>query len=217
MNYSEIDDSSDMILDESVKVKNRKQLHFGVPNDNNILQFVGCVGSLGDLKKLVFEGYGLSSEYARFMLYTDSGVYGVSTEGYEPGFQSMRFLSVWREDNPSLDEYQALLFEPCLIASIERAGFCKDFHIDFWPLETGTLARILWCDNNGRPLCERIEDFPKVAENDYGVWSVFAASHPSKHDSATFTTYNQRRFFAQRYAVYARCRHGVKTSWSLWP
>jgi len=248
MNYSEIDDSSDMILDEGVKVKNRKQLHFGVPNDNNILQFVGCVGSLGDLKKLVFEGYGLSSEYARFMLYADSGVYGVSTEGYEPGFQSMRFLSVWREDNPSLDEYQALLFEPCLIASIERAGLsfmnnsrineykpgdeiaildhytaleylrsCKDFHIDFWPLETGTLARILWCDNNGRPLCERIEDFPKVAENDYGVWSVFAASHPSKHDSATFTTYNQRRFFAQRYAVYARCRHGVKTSWSLWP
>ena len=248
MNISEINDSSDTSLDEGVKVKKRKHLHFGVPTDNNMLQFVGCTGSLGEPRKLVFTGYGISRSYARFMLYTDNGAYGVSTEGYEPGFQTMRFLSVWREDKPSLDEYRALLFEPRLIASIEKAGLsfennirineyksgdeitildhyaalehlrsCRDFHIDFWPLETGTLARILWCDNDGRPLCGRIEDSGKVAENDYGVWSVFAASHPSKHDSETFTAYYQRRFFAQRYAVYARCRHGVKTSWSLWP
>ena len=228
--------------DEGIRCRH---LHFNMPGDGDTRQFIGCVGSLGELKKLLFKGYGISEEYARFMLYTDSGVYGISTEGYEPGYQTMRFLSVWREND---QEFRALLFEPRIVASIEKAGLSfmkhsrsekhkaddeielldhytaleylknnKDFHVDLWPLQTGTLEKVLWCDKDWRPLCEREEDACKMAEHDYGLWGVLSASHPSKDDAETFDSHYQQSFMCQRYEAYAKCRSGVVGHWERWP
>lgn len=100
-----------------------KHLKFITRDFTNETRFLGCIGSLGTLRKLYFMGRdGYYRDYAKFVLHTDEGVYGISTDAYEPGFMTMRFLSMWRENVPDGRRYRALLFNPQLVASIEKAG-----------------------------------------------------------------------------------------------
>ena len=219
-----------------------KYLKFSMNDLESELQCLGCIGSLGTLRKLYFiDGDG---NYARFILYTDEGVYGLDTVAYEPGFQAMRFLSAWREDVSEGDYSRVLFFDPQVVASIEKAGLsfanysrigeckvdseielmgeyaaidylknAKEFHVDTWPIVC--LERILWCDKNFRPLCEKRMDFASAAAFDYGLWSVLAASHPTNDDGG-WGDAELRAFFGQRYGVYASARNGVVSQWEDW-
>ena len=101
--------------------------------------FLGCIGSLGKLRKLQFVGVcdHLCGPYAQFVLDTEDGVYGLDTTAFEPGFQAMRFLSVWREGVPDGQFDRVLFFNPQIVASIEKAGL-SFMYSGLWRTSTRT-------------------------------------------------------------------------------
>ncbi len=227
-----------------------KFLMFSSYDSPDTLPFRGCVGSLGTLRKLCYNGNSTDDGDIRFLIYTDDGVFGISTRaGGEPGFHVMRFLSVWREDTSCRDEhwvpgeYRALLFNPQIVASIEKAGLSFQNHsrigqykagdeielldpssalmylktstdfsnVDlYWPF--GVLEKILWCDKNWRPLCERGAGFHMMAEFDSNLLSIF----PPTRGTDELDHSHRQQLLAMRYHVYALVRNGVFQKWENW-
>jgi len=227
--------------------EDRKYLLFHAWDSYNERPYIGCIGSLGELRKLCFKDS--VGDSVRFLLYTDSGVYGIAARGgHEPCFHAMCFLDVWREDVFSLhedeirapDEYRVLLFNPQIAASIEKAVLAPenysridafsagdeieilDLHAALEYLKTKTsilesmiwahygLERIMWCDKDGRPLCEKRADYCKMAEFDSCLLNVCS-------DESGFRGILTQTFMSSRYNVYAAIRNGVVKEWNHWP
>ena len=218
-----------------------KYLHFTTKESEEARarEFVGCIGSVGGMRKLyLIEGEG---ECARFILYTDDGAYDVETWVGHPALMTLRFLCIGRADTTGGESTRMLFFNPQIVASIEKAGMSfinhsrlgeyksdeeieildeysavdylresEKFSIDDWA--DGVLDRVLWCDKNGRPLCEGESDFSQAARFDYWLWSVLEASH-----SSTAGTFNNTHFLESfldlRYAAYRAARNGVVQKW----
>ena len=205
--------------------------------------FLACIGSLGKLRKLRYVGVCDRRPYAQFVLDTEDGVYGLDTTAFEPGFQAMRFLSVWRGDVPGGKSNRVLFFNPQIVASIEKAGlsFMNPSRIDEYKegdeieileeyaaieyLKTANFSvdtfasacfgRILWCDKYFHPLCESVSDFSTVAKFDHGLWSVVSASHQKNGDGVWNNAYHEG-FLEERYSAYAMTRNGVESKWEDW-
>ena len=115
-------------------------------------------------------------------------------------------------DFKSGDEIEIL----SISSALEYLKAKQDFHVSMYPVYCNSLSQFIWCDPDGRALYENTYDLCKAAEFDFNLFSVLSASHPQRIDDKdffghpdAFDDYFQRRFWADRYKAYAKCRHGV--------
>ena len=214
-----------------------KQLAFVAWDSPDGRPLLGCVGSLGSLRKLVCDGSGVNQNHARFHLYAESGEYGLETITVDPDFQAMRFLSVWRFGESS-GEYRALCFDLRIVASIEKAGLSfinhasipkykdgdeiklLDFQsaIEYIQSEQGSFADL--CPTTASSILER---FIWCAPD----WRALCERRSDFRKAAEFdygllcmltSSHNlEQQFLSARYCAYAMARNGVMQKWEDWP
>ena len=130
---------------------------------------------------------------------------------------SLEKANLWNpngvKDYKSGDEIEILSTR----SALEYLKAKQDFHVNMWPVYCNFLSEFIWCDPDGRALCENMDDLCKAAEFDFNLFSVLSASHPRRIDNQdlfghpdAFDDYFQRRFWADRYKAYAKCCHGVE-------